>query len=155
MIEEELAALHARAMRIPYPWGKADFEELLQGEGVFLTVSPPLTGEDRVSQTADAKALCGFALGRVALDEVELLTLAVDPKHQGRGLGRATLAAFEADAKTRGAVRAFLEVAEPNAAARGLYASNGWQEMGRRRSYYRDGEARVDAILMCKPLSAA
>ena len=62
-------------------------------------------------------------------------------------------AAFEAGAAARGAIRAFLEVAAPNTAARALYASAGWQDAGLRKDYYRTPKGNLDAILMDKRLS--
>ncbi len=97
----------------------------------------------------------GFALGRVAADEAELLTIAVDPGHRLQGIGRACCAAFEAEAKSRGAVRAFLEVAATNEAARRLYLASGWIRNGRRQAYYRTSAGRADAILMSRCLADA
>jgi ribosomal-protein-alanine N-acetyltransferase len=53
------------------------------------------------------------------------------------------------EAARRGARRIYLEVAEDNAAARALYAAEGFEPIGRRRGYYarREGPA-VDAITM-------
>ena len=63
------------------------------------------------------------------------------------------MAAWEAAALRRGAATAFLEVAEPNLAARALYARSGFHEAGRRRGYYRDPAGRaVDALVLSKPL---
>jgi ribosomal-protein-alanine N-acetyltransferase len=50
-----------------------------------------------------------------------------------------------AEAVRRGAVEIFLEVAEPNAAARALYACAGAREVGRRPRYYADG---ADALVL-------
>jgi ribosomal-protein-alanine N-acetyltransferase len=46
----------------------------------------------------------------------------------------------------------FLEVAPGNAAARALYASAGYAEVGRRPRYYPDGS---DALLLARALSPA
>ena len=95
----------------------------------------------------------GFALGRVIAGEAELLTLAVDPDDQGKGIGRACLQLFIAKCSAGGAERLHLEVAATNARAIGLYASEGFVQTGRRAGYYRlaDGN-RVDALLMTHPL---
>jgi len=42
-----------------------------------------------------------------------------------------------AEAESRGAESMFLEVRESNRAARALYASRGFEEISRRRGYYR------------------
>lgn len=134
-----MAALHAAAMTTPRPWTEADFAALLAHSGTFVT--------------GDTTA---FAMGRVVLDEAELLTIATHPAHLRRGLGRARLAAFEHEARTRGARTAHLEVAADNAAARALYHWAGYRQTGLRRGYYRPATGpAVDALLLAKPLFAA
>lgn len=136
MTPADLAALHARSFTTPRPWSEAEFAGFLASPLCFLCSEPS-----------------GFALGRVIADEAELLTIAVDPHARRTGAGRRLLQAFEAEAQTRGATTAFLEVASDNAPARGLYASGGWAESGLRKGYYHapDG-ARIDAVVMCRSL---
>jgi ribosomal-protein-alanine N-acetyltransferase len=129
---EDLAALHARCFSAPPPWGAEAFRELLRSDGVYLCALGP-----------------GFALGRVVLDEAELLTLAVAPEARRVGHGRSLLAAFEAGAIRRGATAAFLEVAAGNAAACALYAGAGYRQVGRRRGYYGAGG---DALVLSRRL---
>lgn len=154
MIEDQLAALHARAMTIPQGWNISDFKDICAGPGTFLVVTNE-TGVVTASPGQSMGDLFGFALGRVVLDEAELLTLAVDPTLQGQGYGRNTLAAFETSAAERGAKLAFLEVAVSNQAARRLYGSAGWVETGTRPAYYKVSGERHDALLMSKTLTAA
>ncbi|RBI87192.1 ribosomal-protein-alanine acetyltransferase [Rhodosalinus halophilus] len=134
MTPETLAALHARAFA--RGWTAEEFARLLESPHVFAL--------------GDGRA---FALGRVAAEEAELLTLATDPLHRRQGLARARLAAFEAEARARGATTAFLEVAADNGAARALYEASGWAEAGRRPRYYprSDGPA-ADALIMRRAL---
>ncbi len=94
----------------------------------------------------------GFALGRAVAGEAELVTVAVDPGARRQGQGRALLAAFEARARTLDAETAFLEVADDNTAAQGLYRTTGWVETGRRKGYYRRAAGAVDAVMMNKSL---
>jgi ribosomal-protein-alanine N-acetyltransferase len=133
---EALAAVHARAMDSGPAWSVADFAGLLASPGVFAL--------------GDAR---GMALGRVAADEAELLTIAVAPEHRRTGLGRALLAAFEARSAAAGAATAHLEVAADNSAAIALYRAQGYGETGRRKAYYKgpDGQ-RTDAITMARGL---
>nr|WP_245866644.1 GNAT family N-acetyltransferase [Kandeliimicrobium roseum] len=136
MSPEALARLHAAAME-SRGWSAAEFAALLAQRGVFVT------GDSRC-----------FALGRVVVDEAELLMLATDPAHRRQGLGRATLAAFHEEARARDAATAFLEVDEANRAARALYAAAGYAETGRRRGYYRhDGGPATDALTMALRLA--
>lgn len=164
MTPKTLADLHARAMPPTRVWTAKAFADLLATPGIFLTVHPSslskyanggARGSATPSQTATAEQaqnLFGFALGRVTLDEAELLTIAVDPRHQGKGIGRQCLDAFEAQATQNGASRAFLEVAADNNNARALYHTSGWIKDGTRPNYYSGATGREDAILMSKPL---
>ena len=98
---------------------------------------------------AEAAELSGFALGRVVVDECELLSLGVVPARRRLGLGAALLDAAIARSAALGACGFFLEVGEFNRAARGLYDSRGLVPIGRRRAYYelKDG-ATMDAVTM-------
>ncbi len=137
MTPERLADLHARCFtEAPRPWTAAEFAALLASTGAFVI-----------------PAESGFALGRVSLDEAEVLTLAVAPEARRRGQGRRLLAALEAEAAARGAGFAYLEVSEANTAARALYAGAGFEEVGRRPRYYaREGRKPLAALVMRKRL---
>ncbi len=137
MTPDALAALHAACFDTPRPWQAEEFTRILDDRGVFLIAAPS-----------------GFALGRVLVDEAELLTLAVDPGARRRGAGRSLLRRFEAEARDRAAGTAFLEVASGNAPALALYQAAGWATAGRRPGYYRkpDG-SRIDAITLRKALA--
>ena len=87
-------ALHAAAYEVERPWTVAEVAALLAQPGSFLL------GESRAA-----------LVGRVTLDEAELLTIATRPDARRQGLARALLAAFAAEARVRGATVAFLEVA--------------------------------------------
>lgn len=136
MTPEALARIHARAFVRQRPWDASEFASLLTSRGVFLTGQPH-----------------AFALGRVVVDEVELLTFATDPAHQRKGLGHQTLKAFHEEAAKRGATRAFLEVAADNVPAIGLYLAHGYVQDARRPGYYHmtDGTV-VDALVMSRAL---
>lgn len=134
MTPEALAAIHGAAFTNPRPWTAAEFASLLASPSVFLCTLPH-----------------GLVMGRVILDESELLTIAVHSQAQGRGLGAGLLALFEAESLSRGAATGFLEVSAANPVAQRLYARAGWRETGRRRCYYRDvSGAPCDAILMAR-----
>jgi ribosomal-protein-alanine N-acetyltransferase len=94
--------------------------------------------------------LLGWAGVMVVADSAEILTVGVIDAARRRGIARALLAALLAEAVRRGAVEAFLEVRVDNAAARALYAADGFVEVGRRPGYYDGG--RVDAVVMRREL---
>jgi len=99
------------------------------------------------------RRIAGFAMLRVAADEAELMTIAVDPKWRGRGVGAALLNAGFADLMMSSATRMFLEVAADNVPALALYRRNGFSEIGRRDGYYArpDGEPAT-ALVMSRNL---
>ena len=98
----------------------------------------------------EGEPAAGFALSRGAADEEELLLIAVDPRHRGRGIGGALLERFAAEAQARGVTRLFLEMREGNR-AEALYRRHGFASVGRRRHYYRRGSGSpVDAITFAR-----
>jgi ribosomal-protein-alanine N-acetyltransferase len=83
--------------------------------------------------------------------EAHLIDLIVAPTERRRGFGRALLETLLAHAKARDLRLILLEVRRSNAAARTLYTSFGFEEVGERAAYYADGE---DALLFCLTLRA-
>jgi ribosomal protein S18 acetylase RimI-like enzyme len=79
-----------------------------------------------------------------AAGEAELLRIAVDPAHQGQGLGRILLEGCQRDLGAEGMLHLYLEVRASNATAIRLYGACGWKRCGQRPAYYPDGE---DAVL--------
>jgi len=137
MTPAQLAALHARCFTSPNPWSAAEFDGFLQSPGAFLCTHET-----------------GFLLGRVAGPEAEIITIAVDPVAQRRGVARELIDAFHARARQSGAHDAFLEVAVDNEAAILLYLSCGYRESGRREGYYRTHQGKaVSALVMTRALS--
>lgn len=135
---DALADLHARCFTKPRPWTNVEFTEFLANKRTIF------------SGTANA-----FALGQFVIDEVELLTIAVDPKMRRTGTGRRILLEFETAAIAKGVVTCHLEVAADNIAALQLYLTTGYTESGRRSGYYSDKTGqKTDAILLSKQLIA-
>ncbi|WP_424927393.1 GNAT family N-acetyltransferase [Amaricoccus tamworthensis] len=138
MTPERLADLHGLCFEAPArAWTSTEFKDLLDQPTVFLCALAH-----------------GFALGRAAGPEAELLTLAVDPSRRREGIGSNLLAGFEETAASRSVAEIFLEVAEHNSPARALYRRAGYDDVGRRAGYYPvSSGAEVDAIVMRKMLT--
>lgn len=136
---EAMARTHARAFA--HGWTAHELGGFLAGHGAYA-----LLAED------DDDALAGFILCRAIAGEAEVLTLAVDPDHRRRGVGRALVdAAAVLAAPTSEAL--FLEVAADNVAAIGLYDGAGFARVGVRHDYYEHPEGRRDAIVMRRDLN--
>ena len=106
------------------PWNAGDFADAVIGGVPFL-----------VAET-DA-GVVGYAIGRVAADEGEILNVAVQPEWRRRGIARRLVEGLLAVLAAAGARQVYLEVRESNVAARQLYAAFGFGEVGRRARYYR------------------
>jgi len=130
-----LSAIHARAFAEDEYWNERIIAGQLSQPGIFGLIDP----------------VGGMLIARVAVDEAEVLTLAVVPERRQQGLGANLLAFAAREARLRGARSLFLEVSTRNPAARGLYQRSGFQQVGRRRAYYSDGS---DALVLSKALSA-
>ncbi len=123
------AAIHAAAFPPAEAWGEDAIALQLALPGAFGLL--------------DGRG--GMLLARVAAEDAEVLTLAVEPGARRQGIARTLLQAAIAEARSRGATALFLEVATANAAARALYRQAGLGKVGRRRRYYADGS---DAIVL-------
>jgi GNAT superfamily N-acetyltransferase len=81
--------------------------------------------------------------------------LAVDPREQGRGVGRSLIEGAIAEARRRGARRLTLRVPAPNAAARAAYAAGGFQVEGVLRGNSSWGDHYVDDVVMALDLTSS
>lgn len=84
--------------------------------------------------------LLGFGCAWAIVDECHITGIALRPEYQRQGLGSALLWGLLYLARQRGMKRATLEVRPSNRAALSLYEKFGFQEAGRRKRYYADGE---------------
>ena len=94
----------------------------------------------------------GYTVVMIAAGEAHLLNLSVAARWQRRGIGRELLRFVVKLARDYGADKIYLEVRPSNVAARALYASAGFSEIGVRRDYYPAGERREDAVVLERKL---
>lgn len=120
----------------PTPWSEAQ---------VAASLAAPST---RAWVLVDGEVV-GHLLASAQGEEGEVLVVAVAPRWRRRGGAGRLVQAAVAWWRERGVREAFLEVREDNAAARALYAGLGFEEVGRRRGYYRDG---TDALVLRRPV---
>lgn len=108
------------------------------------------TAADRGSTvTGEVIGYAGIAVNGPAADpECEIHTIGIDPRHQGRGWAHLLMEPLMELADQLGAP-VYLEVRADNDAARGLYRSYGFEEVGLRRNYYQPSGA--DAYTMVRP----
>ena len=124
------------------PWSLRSFREALDSASVYFACA-----------RSDAGGVLGYVVAWFVADQGEVANIAVAPDQRGHGVGRALLDAALGEAAARGITAVYLEVRDSNQRARELYASRGFEEVGRRRRYYR--RPVEDAIVLRRTLTLA
>jgi [ribosomal protein S18]-alanine N-acetyltransferase len=102
---------------------------------------------------AGVDGLLGFAGLWLMVEEAHVVTVAVAPAERGRGFGRLLVHGLLGLARDSGMLEATLECRVSNAAARALYGSYGFYEVGLRKRYYSNNQE--DAVIMTtEPLAS-
>jgi ribosomal-protein-alanine N-acetyltransferase len=136
----EFARLHAACFQ--RGWSEEEFARLLIEQNVVA------------HRARIAKAVAGFILSRQAVDEAEILSIAVAAAYRRRGLARRILDLHLRRLAGLGVRTVLLEVDEDNAPARRLYARAGFHEVGRREGYYvRPGGPPSRALVLRRDLA--
>jgi len=119
-------------------WTQADYASLA-GDPLGLILVAEL-------DTTTPPRIMGFAAFHHVMDEAELRNMAVDPAHQGQGVGRELLAEARRRLLEQGVKRIYLEVRASNVAAQQLYYSAGFALRSRRKDYY--SNPREDGLVL-------
>ncbi len=135
-----MALLHASSFA--KPWDEAAMAQFIAAPDAVCLIATAVDSSGGFPS--------GVLIARRASDEAELLTLGVAPHCRGAGLGKALLKGAIAMLRDAGAKQLFLEVADGNTAALGLYRSLGAKPVGRRSRYYENG---TDAAIFSLALS--
>lgn len=122
------------------PWSARSFREALDHAAVFFWCA-----------RRDGLGVVGYVVAWFVADEGEIANIAVAPSASGIGVGRALLDAALREAALRDCSAVYLEVRDSNERARRLYESRGFEEVGRRRGYYR--RPVEDAIVLRRSLA--
>jgi [ribosomal protein S18]-alanine N-acetyltransferase len=135
-----LAQLHGASFH--RGWGEGEFETMLSERNTL------------VHRLRLGRRIIGFAVSRMAADEAEILSIAIDDGYRGRGLSRQLLLTHLGHLAGHGVRTIFLEVEENNQPARRLYERAGFAIVGRRERYYQQPEGeQLNALLMRRDLS--
>src|SRR5664279_3221173 len=116
------------------PWSRSAFVDLIGDPRVAYLVAD-VAGDVR-----------GYIVAWYVLDEGEIGNLAVHDSARRQGIGARLLDGAIAAVRASDVDSLYLEVRDSNAAARALYASRGFAEVGRRRDYYR--RPKEDALVL-------
>ena len=138
----DIATLHGKSFQ--RGWSEDEVEGLLTERNVVA------------HRALAGKTLAGFILSRIAADEAEILSVAVDSGFQGGGLARRLLTLHLGRLAGNGVRTVFLEVGETNDPAAKLYARAGFREVSRRPNYYPNANsAPVTALVLRRDLVEA
>ena len=141
---DDLAALVSLENRChTHPWTERGLFEAMApagGEGAILVLRVPWRGAQ------DERGIRAYCAYQVVAGEAHIHTLAVAPETRRQGLGTRLLTLTLEIARHRGARIVHLEVRQGNVAARGLYRTMGFAEVGKRPAYY--SSPVEDAILL-------
>lgn len=96
--------------------------------------------------------LVGYVIAIVMASEAEIADIAVAPSHRGRGVGGGLLDKVTANLREVRVKDVYLEVRESNAAARALYQSRAFRQVGRRKRYYQF--PAEDALILRRDLES-
>ncbi len=122
-----------------YPWTRGNFSDAMRNQY-----------QCKVYESDEG--MLGYAVLMLAVDEAELLDIAIAARHQRHGWGRKLLEEMMVLARRHAMRRVVLEVRASNVAAIHLYRNAGFADIGLRRDYYLAQNGREDAILMGRKL---
>lgn len=133
----DCASLHAQSFA--KGWTEAEFE--------LLTIDRAVRSDCAFGSPAGP--VYGFVMSKMALDEAEILTIAVTSGMRNNDVGRSLLR-YHIDNLNKIGIRSlFLEVADDNHAAIRIYERTGFAHIGRRKDYYLRGDgSRTTALTM-------
>lgn len=125
-VYDTICGIDAQCFKTPWKW-----------ESMVFEISHPLS----VSSVAwrDGRVV-GFAVGRVIVDEAEVMKIATLEKYRRQGIAREMMTEILNKMREKGAVTCYLEVAGRNSSAIKLYKSLGFEEVYVRRLYYGDDD---------------
>ena len=145
---DAIAALEARLFTTALDQARLT---ALQANSVFCGFVDLVPDQDQPQSTsADDFALYlgGYLLATIIDGEAEILSVGVMPDRQRQGVGRRLLQHFFDYGTSQKMASVLLEVAEDNVPALGLYSDFGFVAFGRRKGYYKQGNQKIDAIMM-------
>lgn len=137
MTEMDLDAVtHVEEVCFSDAWSRKNFEDSLKEPSAHLLVT--------VDEASDE--VIGYCCLYQALDEGEIVNVAIAPGYRQKGYGAAMVEALMKLGRSLGAESFYLEVRAGNTAGKRLYESIGFETCGIRKDFYSD--PREDAVLM-------
>jgi ribosomal-protein-alanine N-acetyltransferase len=134
---DAVMAIERRAYE--FPWSEANFRDSLHtGYSSWVLL--------------EGELVQGYALMSMAAGEAQILNICVSPARRREGLARQLIEHLLLIARAAQMERMYLEVRPSNTAALKLYASYGFELVGRRRRYYRSADGTEDALVLARDI---
>ncbi len=130
--------IHAQSFR--RGWDGGEFRALLNDPSV----------RSAAALEVGAGELLGFVLSRRALEDAEILSIAVAKKARGAGVATRLLGHHIERLTELGVKSLFLEVEAGNTAALALYRRAGFRQVGERKGYYQTGSGPAATALILR-----
>lgn len=135
MTENDLDQIADIAAEVfPAPWSREAFAEALPMKNALFLLA------------VEGETVLGYCGMYTALDEGEIINVAVKPEFQKNGIADKLMHALILEGSKCGVHRYFLEVRVSNAAAIQLYEKHGFTRQGIRKNFYK--EEHEDAYVM-------
>ena len=96
----------------------------------------------------DGERVAGYVGSQTVMDESDMMNVAVHPDYRKQGIATALILGLVEELRKRGSHCLTLEVRASNETAISVYSKLDFQEVGRRKNYYRN--PREDALIMRK-----
>ncbi|MTH99736.1 GNAT family N-acetyltransferase [Roseibium sp. RKSG952] len=134
-----LADIHRKSF--PHAWDADELARMRAHEGTQILIA-------RRPSPYGTRSVVGFLILRSAGDEAEVITIAVDPRHRGKGVAGALMKDGMFRLYADRCACLFLEVDAVNMPAVKLYRRLGFEKVGERKGYYRAGDGDGTALVM-------
>lgn len=131
------------------PWSADSFVSSLDLDRMRFLVAEDRRAESG-NETGDGMLL-GYVIALVLLEEAEIADLAVSAEARRRGVGGLLLDRVTEELAERRVRSVYLEVRASNVAARALYESRSFRQVGLRRGYY--SHPVEDALLLKRDIA--
>ncbi len=136
---EILTAIHTECF--PRYWNRQAFTDFFSVDNTFALL------------VESAEKPVAMIVYRVAMEDADIITIAVLPGSRRKGIARMLLEKIIADCGRKGVQKIFLEVEDGNSAGLSLYEQAGFRHISRRKLYYQQLDGSLtDALVMEKRL---
>ena len=96
----------------------------------------------------DGERVAGYVGSQTVMEESDMMNVAVHPDYRKQGIATALIVGLVEELRKRGSHSLTLEVRASNETAISVYKKLDFQEVGRRKNYYRN--PREDALILRK-----